>query len=72
MTVTKTNVTISLTQPNGVSLDCQVFRLHYRWHGNIMTPDHPKMVLGVRKGQDAREQSVPGWIHDQKLTISPS
>ena len=27
MTVTKTNVTISLTQPNDVSLDCQVFRL---------------------------------------------
>ena len=29
MTVTKTNVTISLTQPNDVSLDCQVFRLPF-------------------------------------------
>ena len=29
MTVTKTNVTISLTQPNNVSLDCQVFRLPF-------------------------------------------
>ena len=27
MTVTKTNITISLTQPNDVSLDCQVFKL---------------------------------------------
>ena len=29
MTVTKTNVTISLTQPNNVLLDCQVFRLPF-------------------------------------------
>ena len=29
MTVTKTNVTISLTQPNDISLDCQVFRLPF-------------------------------------------
>ena len=29
MTVTKTNVTISLTQPNDVLLDCQVFRLPF-------------------------------------------
>ena len=29
MTVTKTNITISLTQPNDVSLDCQVFRLPF-------------------------------------------
>ena len=29
MTVTKTNVTISITQPNNVSLDCQVFRLPF-------------------------------------------
>ena len=29
MTVTKTNVTTSLTQPNNVSLDCQVFRLPF-------------------------------------------
>ena len=29
MTVTKTDVTISLTQPNNVSLDCQVFRLPF-------------------------------------------
>ena len=29
MTVTKTNVTISLTQPNNVSLDCQGFRLAF-------------------------------------------
>ena len=29
MTVTKTNATISLTQPNDVSLDCQVFRLPF-------------------------------------------
>ena len=29
MTVTKTNVTISLTQLNDVSLDCQVFRLPF-------------------------------------------
>ena len=27
MTVTQTNVTISLTQPNNILLDCQVFRL---------------------------------------------
>ena len=29
MTVTKTNVTISLTQPNDILLDCQVFRLPF-------------------------------------------
>ena len=29
MTVTKTNITISLTQPNDVSLDCQVFMLPF-------------------------------------------
>ena len=29
MTVTKTNITISLTQPNDISLDCQVFRLPF-------------------------------------------
>ena len=29
MTVTKTKVTISLTQPNDVSLDCQVFSLPF-------------------------------------------
>ena len=29
ITVTKTNVTISLTQRNDVSLDCQVFRLTF-------------------------------------------
>ena len=29
MTVTKTNVTISLTQPNDVLLDCQIFRLPF-------------------------------------------
>ena len=29
MTVTKTNVTISLTQPNDVLLDCQAFRLPF-------------------------------------------
>ena len=29
MTVTKPNVTISLTQPNNVSLDCQVIRLPF-------------------------------------------
>ena len=29
MIVTKTNVTISLTQPNDVLLDCQVFRLPF-------------------------------------------
>ena len=29
MTVTKTNVTISLTQPNDVLLDCQVFKLPF-------------------------------------------
>ena len=23
-------------------------------------------------GQDAQDQSVPGWIHDQKITICPS
>ena len=43
MTVTKTNVTISLTQPNIILLDCQVFRLLFGWHGNIMAPDHPKI-----------------------------
>ena len=34
MTVTKTNVTISLTQPNDILLDCQVFRLPFQmaWH----------------------------------------
>ena len=47
MTVTKTNVTISLTQPNDISLDCQVFRLPFGWHGDIMAPDHPKMIFGV-------------------------
>ena len=29
MTVTKSNVTISLTQPNDISLDCQVFKLPF-------------------------------------------
>ena len=29
MTVTKTNITISLTQPNSVSLDCWVFRMPF-------------------------------------------
>ena len=29
MNVTKTNDTLSLTQPNDVSLDCQVFRLPF-------------------------------------------
>ena len=29
MTVTKTNITILLTQPNDVSLDCQVYRIPF-------------------------------------------
>ena len=45
---------------------------HFGWHGNIMAPDQPKMILGVHTEQDAREQSVPGWIHDQKSMIFPS
>ena len=30
MNVTKTNITISITQPNDISVDCQVFRLPFR------------------------------------------
>ena len=43
MTVTKTNVTISVTQPNDVSLDCHL-GCHFGWHGNSMAPDHLKMI----------------------------
>ena len=46
MTVTKTKIEISLTQPNDVSLDCQVFRLPF-WMA--WAPDHPKMILGVHR-----------------------
>ena len=67
MSVTKTNVTISITQPNDVVLDCQVFRLPFGWHGNIMAPDHPKMILGVHRDRMHESKVSPGGlseIHD--------
>ena len=33
---------------------------HFGWHGNIMAPDHPKMILGVQ-GTGCKRAKCP-WI----------
>ena len=40
----------------------------YQFDGSWASPND----LGILLGQHARGQSVPGWIHCQKLTICPS
>ena len=45
---------------------------HFRWHGNIMAPDHPKMILGVHRDRMHESKVSLGGFHDQKSTIFPS
>ena len=73
MPVTKTNVTISLTQPNAISLDCQVLGCHFGWHGNIMAPDHPKMILGVHRDRMHESKvSLDGFTIRNSRSLHPS
>ena len=32
---------------------------HFGWHGNIMAPDHPKMILGVHRNR----------MHESKVSL---
>ena len=31
---------------------------HFGWHGNIMAPDHPKMILGVLKSKSGKVRQM--------------
>ena len=35
------------------------FCCHFRWHGNMMAPDHPKMILGVHRDR----------MHESKVSL---
>ena len=83
MTVTKTNVTISLTQPNNVSLDCQVFRLPFwmAWQYYVTEFRQPLQVqshldmlrilvqLGhIQRTKKLAHQTNPKWSPTRSVT----
>ena len=59
MTVIKTNVTISYHNPTTSCLIVRYLGCHFGWHGNIMSPDHPKMILGVHRDR----------MHENKVSL---
>ena len=43
-------------------MSCWIVRYlgcHFGWHGNIMAPDHPKMILGVHRDR----------MHESKVSL---
>ena len=59
MTVTKTNVTIKLPNQTTSPWIVRYLGYHFGWHGNIMAPDHPKMILGVHRDR----------MHESKVSL---
>ena len=49
-------------------LDC-----HFGWHGNIMAPDHPKMILGVHRDRMHESKvSLDGFMIRKSQSSHPS
>ena len=46
---------------------------HFRWHGNIMAPDHPQMILGVHRDRMHESKvSLDGFTIRNSRSLHPS
>ena len=69
MTVAKAMVTIFIMKPIDITMGCRVFKKPFRMAYQIGGSWASSNDLGSLSGEDSQEQSVPGWIHNQKFMI---